>query len=159
MNQTIINNWNSKIKPTDTVFFLGDLSFSDLAKTKNLVHQLNGKIHYVLGNHDDERDIKSLGRFESVEDYIHLSILDTDNPKKWQNIMLFHYAILQWDKAHHDSFHLHGHSHGSLMKDKEYAWYYKRKVLDIGCNMHNYTPLSYQEVKEIMKNRETSKHH
>ena len=159
MHQVIIKNWNAKVKPTDKVFYLGDLSFGDNEKTKNLISQLNGEIYYVLGNHDKIEDIESMGRFKCVEDYIHLSILDTDNPKKWQTIMLFHYAILQWDKAHHSSWHLHGHSHGALTKDKEYNWYYNYKVIDVGCNMWNYTPLSYQEVKDIMKKREIKGHH
>jgi transposase-like protein len=33
-------------------------------------------------------------------------------------------------------------------------WFYERKVLDMGCNGWDYTPVSYLQVKEIMKERE-----
>lgn len=160
MNQTLIDNWNSKVKDNDIVFYLGDLSFDrDGVRTQDIIKQLKGKIHFILGNHDDERVIRKMGRFESVSDYINLSVKDDENPRKRQDIMMMHYAILSWDKAHHGAIHLHGHSHGSLMKDPNYEWFYKKKVLDVGCNMHNYSPISYQEIKEIMKFKEVSEHH
>jgi calcineurin-like phosphoesterase family protein len=28
--------------------------------------------------------------------------------------------------------------------------YYKRKVMDVGCNVIDYTPISYEQVKGIM---------
>jgi hypothetical protein len=28
--------------------------------------------------------------------------------------------------------------------------YYKRKVMDVGCNVIDYTPASYEEIKGIM---------
>jgi calcineurin-like phosphoesterase family protein len=160
MNQVLVDNWNEKVKPNDVVFYLGDLSFErKFDDTLDLINQLNGKIHFILGNHDDERIIRKLDRFESVSDYINLSVTDSDNPRKKQSIMMMHYPILSWDKAHHGEWHLHGHCHGSLMNNEEYSWYYKRKVLDVGCNMTNYTPISYSEIKEIMTKKENSEHH
>lgn len=149
MNQSLIENWNHYVDKNDVVFYLGDLSFK-FKETNEIVKQLNGKIHYILGNHDDEKNIKKLNRFETINDYVNLLVLDYDNPRKWQGIMLMHYPILSWDKAHHGDWHLHGHCHGSLMKDPEFEWYYKKKVLDVGCNMHQYTPLHYSDIKEIM---------
>ena len=32
-------------------------------------------------------------------------------------------------------------------------WYYKRKVIGVGCNGWDYKPLSYQEVKGIMSKK------
>ncbi len=151
MNERLIENWNHKVSKTDMVFYLGDLSFGKFEFTKNIVDQLNGKIHFILGNHDNEKDIHKLGRFESVSDYVNLSVLDEDNPRKWQEIMMMHYPILSWDKSHHGSWSLHGHCHQSLVTGM--PEYYKRRVLDMGCNGWEYEPVSYQEVKEIMLTR------
>jgi hypothetical protein len=41
--------------------------------------------------------ITKLNRFETISDYVTLSILDKDSPRKYQDIMLSHYAILSWD--------------------------------------------------------------
>lgn len=162
MDEVLINNWNKVVEKDSIVFYLGDLSMrSKIEKTKWFVEQLNGKIHFILGNHDKEKEIRKLNRFESISDYIHLEVKDDENPRKYQEIMMMHYPILQWNKSHYGAIHLHGHSHMSLMKNPEFDWYYKRKVLDIGCNGHNYTPLSYQQIKDIMLNKGIEKidHH
>jgi calcineurin-like phosphoesterase family protein len=160
MNESLIENWNHYIDTNDIVFYLGDLSFDRSGKqTQEIVNRLNGKIHYVLGNHDDERDIRKLGRFETISDYINLSVPDEDNPRKRQGIMMMHYPILSWDKAHHGDWHLHGHCHQSLVKQN--PEYYKRKVLDMGCNGWDYCPVHYTDVKQIMVNKEIERvdHH
>jgi calcineurin-like phosphoesterase family protein len=160
MNQVIVDNWNDKVSKDSDVFYLGDLSWNGSdAKTKELVDELNGNIHYIMGNHDKFRDIKALNRFETINDYVELSIIDKDANRGRQDIMMFHYAIMSWDKAHHGAWHLHGHEHGHLMKQAAYDWYYKHKVIDMGCNMHDYTPLSYAEVKELMTKKEVIKIH
>jgi len=160
MNESLILNWNDCVGVDDTVFYLGDLSFDRSGKqTKEIMNRINGKIHYILGNHDDEKDMRRLNRFETISDYINLSIPDEDNPRKKQGIMMMHYPILSWDKAHHGDWHLHGHCHQSLVKQN--PEYYKRKVLDMGCNGWNYRPVHYSEIKEIMLKKEIERvdHH
>jgi len=160
MNESLILNWNDCVGVDDTVFYLGDLSFDRSGKqTKEIMNRINGKIHYILGNHDDEKDMRRLNRFETISDYINLSIPDEDNPRKKQGIMMMHYPILSWDKAHHGDWHLHGHCHQSLVKQN--PEYYKRKVLDMGCNGWDYRPVHYSEIKEIMLKKEIERvdHH
>lgn len=152
MNEKLILNWNSVVGEKDTVFYLGDLSFDrNGGETERIVNELNGKIHYILGNHDDEKIIKKLNRFETISDYVNLSIMDLDNPRKKQGIMMMHYPILSWDKAHHGDWHLHGHCHQSLVTQN--PEYYKRKVLDMGCNGWDYRPMSYNEIKNVMTSK------
>ncbi len=82
MDETLIANWNAKVKANDIVFYLGDLSFDrDFGRTQAIAKQLKGKIHFILGNHDDERVIRKLGVFETVNDYINLSVKDLENPR------------------------------------------------------------------------------
>ena len=159
MNETLIENWNNKIGKDDTVFYLGDFSFKNGSPASEIAHELNGKIHFILGNHDDHRDIKSFGRFETISDYIHLNVADADANRGQQCITMSHFPMLSWDKINHGSIMLHGHEHGSMMKNPNYDWYYKRKVLDVGCNMHNYSPISFLEVKSYMKDKLIEKTH
>ena len=149
MNEVLVNNWNSRVGKKDVVIYLGDLSFERNGnETQRIVKELNGTIHYILGNHDDEKDMRKLNRFETISDYINLSIHDLDTPRKKQGIMMMHYPILSWDKAHHGDWHLHGHCHQSLVT--KMPEYYNRKVLDMGCNGWDYSPVSYDEIKTIM---------
>lgn len=160
MHDTLIKNWNSVVSEEDTVFYLGDLSIRCPEKTvKWFVSQLNGKIHFLMGNHDRIRDISRLQRFERIygDDTTiggaTISIKDDDANRGYQDIIMCHYSILSWNKSHHNSWHLHGHSHGSIMKNPDMDWYYKRKVIDAGCNMWDYTPISYKQLKDIMSKK------
>lgn len=142
---------------------MGDFTYKFNTKSaKWFANQLNGDIRIILGNHDRVKDIIKIDRFSDVQTYKRLDITDYDeNGKEYiQNVILSHYPMLSWDKSHYGSFHLHGHTHQSLTEtDYGKNVYYKRKVLDMGCNGWDYTPVSYQEIKEIMGNKELSKHH
>jgi calcineurin-like phosphoesterase family protein len=62
-------------------------------------------------------------------------------------IVLFHYALREWNASHWGSYHLYGHSHGTLPDiDTSLSF-------DIGVDCHNFYPLSYEEVKAIMKKK------
>ena len=52
MNETILKNWNNTVSEEDEVYLLGDLMLGDNNKGIELIKQLNGKIHVILGNHD-----------------------------------------------------------------------------------------------------------
>lgn len=160
MNQKLIENWNSVVTENDIVFYLGDLAHRCRPETvKWFVSQLKGKIYFILGNHDRYRDIAALNRFEKIcGDNMSLggatiSVRDEDANRGWQDIVMCHYAILSWNKGHYGSWHLHGHSHQSLMKNPEMAWFYQRKVIDVGCNGWDYTPISYTQIKQIMNSK------
>jgi calcineurin-like phosphoesterase family protein len=52
-----------------------------------------------------------------------------------------------WNKSHHGAWHLYGHSHGSLPDD------INSLSFDVGVDSHDYKPISYEEVKRIMKKK------
>lgn len=58
-----------------------------------------------------------------------------------------------WNRSHHGSWHLYGHEHGSLER------YVHGKSMDVGCNIHEYMPLEFNQIKQILDKRETIKHH
>lgn len=53
MDETIIQNWNSVVKPGDKVYHLGDVYFGDGERFLSNFARLNGKKRLVIGNHDD----------------------------------------------------------------------------------------------------------
>lgn len=154
MHYKMINNWNSVVGHDDIVYYLGDLSFSRDSLTKWFIESISGKIYFIMGNHDKYKSISSLGRWENIHEYgTEINVKDEDTDKNrgsqgYQRIIMSHYPILSWNKAHYGSWHLHGHCHGSLLKNQQE--YYKRKVMDVGCNCIDYTPISYGKVKSIM---------
>jgi len=157
MHVELIKRWNNVVEDDDIVYYLGDLAFCRDETTVWFLHSLKGKINYIMGNHDKMKDIVKFGRFENVHEYgTEIFIKDEDlksarGSQGYQQFILSHYPILSWNRAHYGSIHLHGHCHGSLMKSNQD--YYKRKVLDVGCNVIDYTPISYQGVKDIMEKK------
>ena len=58
MNSYLIRRWNERIKPGDTIYYLGDLAYkSDVAKVLPLLH---GRKVLIVGNHDPYfKDVQS----------------------------------------------------------------------------------------------------
>ena len=107
----LIDLWNMQVNKSDTVYHLGDFNFStrteDWAK---ILRRLNGQIILIKGNHDDDKVLKSIvtsGLIHSWHDYKETKIEGT-------KVVLMHYPIESWNRMQYGSFHLHGHSHGSL---------------------------------------------
>jgi calcineurin-like phosphoesterase family protein len=57
MNDILIKNWNNIVKKNDKVFHLGDVSFSNKEKTKEIICKLNGYKILIMGNHDKQHPV------------------------------------------------------------------------------------------------------
>lgn len=49
---TVVNNWSRRVKPGDAVYVLGDVFMGNKARGIQLLSQLPGEKHLILGNHD-----------------------------------------------------------------------------------------------------------
>lgn len=150
MNETLINNWNSVVGEKDLVFHLGDFCFGkeDYDPFDRYFKRLKGLIIFIKGNHD-RIAWKHRNSFYAA----HNSYYETDIGGK--DITLCHYAMRVWNKSHHGAWHLYGHSHGSLPDDPNALSF------DCGVDCHNYRPINFEEVKQIMekKNWKPIDHH
>lgn len=145
MDKELIRRWNEKVKPSDTVYHLGDFAYGRNATREyvnDIASQLNGSVHFILGNHD--ANVTHLDWFfESVKTYDEVEV-------EGQRIVLFHYGLRTW---HHDLrgvWHLYGHSHGGLPP--------LGKSMDVGVDSWGYAPVSFKELKEKMDARPVGKH-
>lgn len=57
-DKQIIENWNKIIQPEDEIFHLGDVMLGDNNYGLSCIKQLNGKIHIIRGNHDNDARIE-----------------------------------------------------------------------------------------------------
>ena len=77
MNETIIKRHNERVKPDDTVFFLGDFIFKGgkeggVEKYKQFEKRLNGKYIFIKGNRDRNNSLKTI----ITKMYIHYGAKD-----------------------------------------------------------------------------------
>lgn len=142
MHETLLLNWNSVVKENDVVFYLGDLSLGNPKFAKEFVDKLNGEINFVMGNHDRYSEILKMNRFKTIYDLVDLKIFNPKD-KSESDYVLCHYPIHSWNRAHHGTYMIHGHSHMSL-SEKEF--HQGKRIFDLGCNGWNYTPVSYKEI-------------
>jgi len=164
MDEKMIRNWNKVVGSNDIVFHLGDFIFH---RTNNVTRQkeettaflssLNGKKHLVIGNHDG-RGTRNADGWEDVHDMLQVKCFGE------QSIILCHYAMVVGRSSHHGYWHLFGHSHGTLGRVDDFhsgqsavAELLKvRKAFDVGVDSWNYTPLSFEQVKDVMSQKEES---
>ena len=55
MNECMLDNWNSVVKPGDKVYHLGDVMMGDKEGFKKFWSKLHGSKNLILGNHDDAK--------------------------------------------------------------------------------------------------------
>jgi len=146
MDEVMIQRWNEKVKPNDTVYHLGDFGLTSKENLAAILEQLNGKVHLIVGNHEGAA-LQNRKRFEWIKEYYELKVKDVDCSNGVQRIILFHYAMRTWRGFGRGNWHLYGHSHGNL-PDLEDSLSF-----DIGVDVHDFYPLSYEEVKAIMKTK------
>lgn len=145
MNETLISNYNSCVKSEDICYFLGDFCFGSDRDFNSYFHRLNGKIILIKGNHDKVTWKNKYKFHESYESYKEVVINS-------QNITLCHYALRTWNRSHRSAWCLCGHSHGSL-KESLPDSIDGGLLLDVGVDVHNYSPVSFEEVARIMSKK------
>ena len=140
MNEKLILKWNETVGQDDEVWHLGDFALCTPLDAWSIRSRLNGKINIIWGNHDKvAKNMKNA--WASYHDYFELKIAG------YPMVVLSHYAFRVWNKSHHGSWHLYGHSHGSLPDDPNALSF------DAGVDCHGFRPISIAEVQKIMSTK------
>lgn len=163
MDLSLIGNWNERVGPHDIVYHLGDFTLSDdPQQVWSWFEQLNGMFIYLLGlhQHHDGRWLTRYGQEENLPEFwngtlchcrtatggrVHLlppehTIVHRSPGHEAIWIALSHYPMREWDRKHHGSLHLHGHSHG-----RSDIW---PATMDVGVDteLADYGPISLATV-------------
>lgn len=137
MNEGLIQRWNHKVRPSDTIYVVGDFAFNKTAS--RVFDRLNGHKHLVKGNHDEHNPDVTKQPWESISDILTVR----DNGRK---IIACHYPMETWKNAGKGYMHVHGHSHGSLKRTIPHR-------LDVGCDVWQY-PLSFDFLWDLFSKQD-----
>lgn len=140
MNQALIENWNHRVTPQDSVYILGDLTLKGTQLAMEALEQLQGKKYLVKGNHDlfVEKDYFNHSLFEEISPYMELRT-------NHQLYVLCHYPMEEWNGYFRDSIHLHGHIHGMPQYNENQRAMGNRRY-DVGVDANGYAPVSLEEI-------------
>lgn len=148
MHEAMVSHWNDRVSDGDTVYHLGDFAITYGRKDKDIVDgllsRLKGRKWLIIGNHD-RREVRRSPGWDMIKHYHELKV-DLGGVHK-QRIVLCHYALRVWNQQHRSAWMLHGHSHGNLSD-------VGGKTMDVGVDCHDYCPISIDEVKQYMDERE-----
>jgi calcineurin-like phosphoesterase family protein len=152
MDETMIDRWNAKVKPTDTVYHLGDVVINQ--KSLHLVSRLNGRKILVRGNHDIFKDKQytdvGFEQIHGVRVFVDKFILS--------HIPLHPDCVTERFKVN-----VHGHLHANEIKmpwgvnaDRNeiiYADFPDPRYLCVCVEQTDFTPLHFDEVEERIQQR------
>lgn len=104
-DEWIVNQWNSVVKPNETVIVLGDVAFNK--KSLDYLARMNGTKKLVMGNHDHEKTSDYLKYFKEVYGvYEHKEFIMTHIPIKEDSLR--------------GKYNVHGHTHSNVIKSGDY---------------------------------------
>ena len=94
MEDVLTENWNKRVRPGDTTYILGDVSWiNNGPDNRAILNSLNGKKILITGNHDKPMK-QCRDCFEEIKEYDRI----IDNGR---TVILFHYPIAFWDGQFH----------------------------------------------------------
>jgi calcineurin-like phosphoesterase family protein len=101
MEDKIIDNWNSKVKPNDVVYHLGNFGWDPISTESSIIH-LNGKIFFIGGSYD-----KHLSETSLVKIGKHILLPSISEVSKL-NTVFSHWPLADWSNKEEGSLHVHG---------------------------------------------------
>ncbi len=159
MNRTLIQNWNERVEPEDTVFVLGDFSLGSRELVAQTRQKLKGKIIFIRGNHD--RSIQAMlqcgfdevwnnYQLESGEFKLYLAHIPLFQHKgKWTTEedgsepgRIYKPEFTRPPPKYFDFF-LCGHVHE--------RWKTKGKLINVGVDQWGMKPVSEEELLTLMR--------
>lgn len=144
MDQYLLDRWNQRIEPGESVLFLGDLAIARPENVSELFAQLNGNITFIKGNHDDKGISKTLDIpvFSSVEfEYKGLTLYCSHYPPEDN-----------YEPPEHTQYWLCGHSHNNRPFFDPH-----QKLFNFSVDVIGFEPLPFSDVMDLLLRQKSRK--
>lgn len=134
MDYRLVQLWNERVKPEDTIFHIGDFCFKEEKNAQYYIDQLHGKIIFLRGNHDTNNGLKTC--IQDIRIYL-----------GGKNILLIHNPN---ETSYGFDLCLAGHIHQKWkfktmrIEEKKYKW----DVANVGVDVWNFRPITINEIIE-----------
>jgi calcineurin-like phosphoesterase family protein len=144
-DQTLIENWNSVVKPDDKIYHLGDVGLKNATYLGRILSCLNGSKVLIKGNHDTLKLSQYQQFFKDVRAY---HVLD--------KILLAHipihpHSLGRWRGQ------VHGHTHFNCVTETSGPFSKQdKRYMNISVEQIKYTPIAFEEVQEYYEKLRTS---
>lgn len=155
MNRELIARHNAVVQKDDLVYNLGDFSMSEKIVPEAL-RQMNGKIILIAGNHDKCHPTHGHKAEAAKLRYLEYGFAEVHFEMRVEPFLLNHMPYLSKDDSGYEaryseyrpkdegSLLLHGHQHNRFGN-------VRRRMIDVGVDGWNYSPIKYETLLEIAK--------
>lgn len=150
-DEELIRLWNETVPEDGIVFILGDIGFCSESYLKSILNRLNGKIYWIIGNHDWRRITPGIiNRFECITQQM---VITVDN----KIVYLNHFPFLCYpDSDRHPVYQFFGHVHSGPLSgssDISRLVHLNKRQYDVGVDNNEFKPISFQDImKKIGEN-------
>lgn len=141
-DEVVIQRWNEKVQPEDTVYVLGDLMLNDNEHGLECLRRLNGNIKIIYGNHDTDVRKALYTQLPNVEILGYATVI-----KIGKFIFYLSHYPTNTSNLENDAplsqhvLNLYGHTHQKTKFYNDVPYMYH-----IGLDAHNCYPVSYEEI-------------
>jgi calcineurin-like phosphoesterase family protein len=142
MHQHIIAQHNSVVGVNDTVYFLGDVSFS--GPGLEYLNEMNGTTkHLIMGNHDKFDSQLYLKYFKSIHGGF-----------KKHNVFMSHIPIhpSQLNNSRGWALSLHGHLHADRVKTE--SGLIDTRYYNVSMECIDFTPVHFDTIKQFIRDNQ-----
>lgn len=148
MDEAMVENWNSVVKPEDKVYHLGDVVIN--RKALQTVKRLNGKKRLVRGNHD----------IFKTREYLDVGFKEIHGIRVFVDRMVLTHVPIHPDcLTERWSKNVHGHLHGrKIMIDETIPLNQGESMVigkvpdpryvNVSVEQINYTPIHIEEIRD-----------
>lgn len=128
-DNSIINNWNNVVSPSDHVYVLGDVVINKKYLVR--IKELKGHKRLVMGNHDIFR----------TEEYLEAGFEKISGVRVWpkHNLIFSHIPLHPDSLRSREWINVHGHTHHNVMVDERGQP--DNRYRPVSLEHINYTPI------------------
>lgn len=138
-DETLVENWNKTVKEKDKVYVMGDIVIN--RKALPIFSRLNGDKVLIKGNHDNHELNAYLPYFRDIR---------ACQVMKGEKIILTHIPI-HTSQLQRFKCNVHAHLHQNVIMNQ--SGIPDIRYLCVSLEHTNFTPISFNDVKKILKNR------
>lgn len=140
MDETMIANWNMRVREDDHVYILGDFCYKSKNTPESYLQKLNGHKHLICGNHDGVivKSLEAQAYFETMDTILRVN-------DEGRGVVMCHYPIAHWEGRHRGTIHLYGHIHGHDLECMKFLKMRGSAYNTAAC-LNHYMPCKLEEI-------------
>lgn len=144
MNFNLIKEWNSVVSKEDRVYVLGNFAW-DPETAENVVHQLNGEIIVVPGEHD--KAMEELDSMNNTLENVEFGAFDIEYILEI-GASVSYWPLLEWPLKSKGIPLVIGYPGTKYKTD------HKKNIINCNCDLWDYKPIEISKILSLFKDKD-----